>query len=445
MLGEVVELDADAAEKLNENLNNPKHKYKAGERFYQGGLLPRDGAFWDVPTNMTAEQYLSILDWEEEQFEMQLQGDNCPVCGQPMPMTGQGQGQQSQAGQQSQSQSGQQEGQDNQNGQQGSEQGQESDQDGKQGKQDKQGQAGQQNQDGQAGQQAQAGQQSGQAGQQGSSQGDQDGQGNQGNTCPCCGQNVGQGQGQGQGSGQGSGGTGTGQGTGSGQGTGTGAGGGGGSAGTATGTRTRIFQRHADGSVTELGEDAWVDQIDIDPQSDVWQKVSEMGINPITRGEEQHVREQLAHDIEEYRRSNQYGRGAGDMVLNYVQKGLRPPVVDWRSMLRRIVSRSCQETTRGREDFTWKRISRRHSQGEFISPGQQAYLPKIRFAIDTSGSMSEKEYTKALAEAEGVIRASHRAQMEAVSVDWDAYEIHKVSSVKEIVSKLRGGGGTDMG
>ena len=80
---------------------------------------------------------------------------------------------------------------------------------------------------------------------------------------------------------------------------------------------------------------------------------------------------------------------------------------------------------------------------EVIYPGQMAYTPKIRFAIDTSGSMSKNEFRKALSEAEGIIR-EFGTSIETVCVDAKAGEIFTVRSVDDITSNLVGKGGTNM-
>ena len=406
LFGEFGPLPEEDVEKYNKIVNDPNHTYKAGEIVYRGALLPRNGQFYDFPENKTAEQYLEMLDYDEvemswEQYQSEYgngsgsQGDadqqgstgqTCPTCGGPMG-SDQDQDQDAQGGDG---------GNDANDGNDGN--------DGNQ-----QGQNGQGNQPGQS--------------DQNGSQPSQNGQGN--HTCPTCGNPVDE-----NGNAPGSGGS------------------QGGSGGPSRGrvTVTRIFKKKPDGSREEVGRDdkAWVDRIDISPDSDVWKQASELGIDPITRGEEQRVKEQVAHDIEEQRRSNGYGSGAGNMLLDYVAKGLRPPVVDWKKMLRRVTSRACEQKTKGRDDFTWQRLSRRYSQGKYMFPGMMSYIPTVRFAIDTSGSMSQQEYHKALSEAEGILHCT-RAKIECVCVDYEASEVRKVRSVKEITNEMVGGGGTDMG
>lgn len=210
-------------------------------------------------------------------------------------------------------------------------------------------------------------------------------------------------------------------------------------------TVTRIYKRNKDGSRTEIGRDAAinVDRIDIDLNDDVWNEASRIGINPISRGEEQNVKDQIAHDISTMKQSTWYGSAAGSRLLKYIDNGLRPPLVNWRKALSHTVGKSCQEQTKGHDDYTYRRLSRRYSQGRFKSPGMTSYVPSILFALDTSGSMSANEYKNALSEAEGIIRRIH-ANISMVCVDTQTYGVKKIRSVKDMTSTLTGGGGTDM-
>ena len=373
LLGRLEKLDAETAEMINGKYNigslvEGKHstdmRYKEGDYLYQGGLLPRQAAFWDCPPGLSAEQYLELLDYDvyeqQEDFEFvygssdeqQQQGSN-----------GNGGGGSS-AGQQQQG--------------------------------DNLGGAGQKQQ--QQGNSASTGSGSGQQ-QQGY---DANGGGNgpqQGNTH-------------------------------------------GSSTVTASGTKTVITQKHSDGSTTVIDEsEQWDDIKSDDPE--LWEQVDELGIHPINRAEENVVREQVRHDISEYHQTNSYGSSHMDGLIKYVEKGLRPPVVDWRGMLRRIASRASQHTSAGKDDYSYRRRNRRYTSDEYIFPGLVSYVPTIRFAIDTSGSMSKQEYFNALSEAEGILRTT-KAKFEVCCVDTKASEPKLVHSVKEITDDMVGGGGTDM-
>lgn len=378
LYGEFKQLTAEEAEKVNafvDENGKPRNGrlYKTGDWFYQGGLFPRAGQFHDFPTDMTAEQYLSLLEVEEEdmtleQFMSQRAGN------------GDGDG-------------------DANGGNEGSPS------------------------DG-------ADQGDGNGNSNGSGQGNSDGDGKGG-------QDEGNGNGDDTNSADAPGGNDSTDNSMS--------DGWGGQAEPSSAGHvkvTRIYKKNADGSRTEVGKDALVDDLGgYADNEDLWDEVSKMGINPISRGEEQKVKDQIAHDIENYRRSNAYGSGHSNDLLNYIERGLRPPVVNWQKMLRHSINRACQEQMKGRDDYTYRRINRRYSQGDFIFPGTTSYLPTIRFALDTSGSMSADEYYNALSEAEGILRLS-RARIQFCCWDGDVGEVKEIKTIKEMKEQLVGGGGT---
>lgn len=412
LFGKFEKLDEQGAAKLNAQVDeNGKplfgRVFSAGDYSYQGALLPMQGQFFDFKDNLTAEQYLGLLEVEEEdltldQFMQRMQE-----------LAGDG---------------------DERSGGSGS---------------------------------AGAGEDGSLSGDgSGSGSSSEVGSGSEGDSGSGSGSGSGSSEGAGSGAGPGSGATGNSSGNGA-EGesdlsgvNGSGVqGAGSGSTGSDNGTYddgyggeardlgdghvsvTHIYKRNADGTRTEVGRDSLVDDLGKHADDEVWKEVSRLGIDPITRSEEQKVRDQIAHDIELQRKSNGYGAGAGNMMLNYIERGLRPPVVDWKSMLRRMVSRSCQEQSKGRTDYTYRRINRRYSQGQFIYPGMTTYVPTVRFALDTSGSMSADEYYNALSEAEGILKFVN-AKIDFVCWDGDATKPIKVRDVKEMKQSLVGGGGT---
>ena len=389
---EKIETEEEAAA-VNEAYVNAKNPVKVGDNIYQGVLLPGVGKFWDLPANLTAEQYLSLMDWdnitEEDMLEQMAASD-----------ASQG----SSNGMDSQDSTGEGEGQGQGNGS-------DSENDGNEGE----------GSDGSS----PAGNAAEDAGADGGDASDgPDGEGDEGDA---------DGDGSGSGSGNGT--------------------------IKVKATRkyqggTRIWQDHADGSRTDfVEENQWVDEIHFDGSLDqeVWDQVDSLGIHPIDRGFESKIREQIAHDIEEQKSTNNQGCNSMMAVLNYIAKGLRPPIVDWRKLLRQVIAKATQDMTAGRQDYTYRKRRRRSSgpvsgyptPTEVIYPGLMAYLPRLLFALDTSGSMSQVEFSKALSEAEGILRET-RSSIEFVSVDARAAQIVKAHTLKDITSNLSGGGGTDM-
>lgn len=503
LIGEFVEVDAQMAEKLNaEKDENGKPLYgrtfKAGDYHYQGILLPRQGQFHDFPDNLTAEQYLGLLEVDVETMTMEqfmermkekAGGSNSPISGEGSDAdAGNGGGD-------SEGQSGAGEGKDSSDGGDGGDGSQfgsfgaEGDQVGGNGGSGNASNSssngwdagetnafGSGNESGQSDPSASGTGTAGESGQgdpAGGASGEADAAGSESNS------GTGSGAGAGAGSASGSGSSasaGNSQGSapfGSGSGFGSGGGGndntsnngsgiqgaGSGSSGSDEGTFddgyggeardhgdghvsvTHIYKRNDDGTRTEVGRDNLVDDLGKHADDEVWKEASRLGIDPISRSEEQKVRDQIAHDIEMERKSNGYGSGAGNMLLNYIERALRPPVIDWRRMLRKIVTRSCQEQSKGRTDYTFRKINRRYSQGDFIFPGMTTYVPTVRFALDTSGSMSADEYYHALSEAEGILKFV-KAKIDFVCWDGGATKPIKIKDVKEMKNNLVGGGGT---
>ena len=141
-------------------------------------------------------------------------------------------------------------------------------------------------------------------------------------------------------------------------------------------------------------------------------------------------------------------RAAGDKgalrMLQQMELAMEPSKVDWRVIFRNIVSNSRDSISLGRTEHTYRRVNRRLSSGEFIFPGMVRYEPSTIMAIDTSGSMAQKDFAALLSELESIVKSAMRAKdkFKAFCVDAAATEPKTVKSIKDL--DLRGGGGTRM-
>lgn len=78
---------------------------------------------------------------------------------------------------------------------------------------------------------------------------------------------------------------------------------------------------------------------------------------------------------------------------------LLQPEVNWREVLRDFVTETC----RGNDDSTWRQPSRRHMAMGVLRPsGISERVGEVVVAIDTSGSIGQRELTKFLSEVKGV-------------------------------------------
>jgi predicted metal-dependent peptidase len=158
-------------------------------------------------------------------------------------------------------------------------------------------------------------------------------------------------------------------------------------------------------------------------------------------------KKELARDIDQAIRQGQIaqqkaaGNGAGGM--DRAIQELLEPKVNWREVLRDFVKTVC----RNKDTSSWRRVNRR-----FLSTG--TYMPsligervgRLVIAIDTSGSIGDKELAEFLAEVKGIAEEVNPSAVDLIYWDSEvaAHEEYDESTVSNIVSatKPRGGGGT---
>jgi predicted metal-dependent peptidase len=117
------------------------------------------------------------------------------------------------------------------------------------------------------------------------------------------------------------------------------------------------------------------------------------------------------------------------------------PKVNWLQALRqRLRFGASRKASR---DITWTVPNRRFLGSSYIFPSSIGPdSPKIAFAIDTSGSMSEDDLKQAIAELED-IRKQFNAKVYFLDCDAGVYESRWISPYEPLPA-LQGGGGTDF-
>lgn len=142
-----------------------------------------------------------------------------------------------------------------------------------------------------------------------------------------------------------------------------------------------------------------------------------------------------------------YGRGSGNGKLaGWLIDGMTPPAVDWRELMRAIVShvKTCKSFQA--IDRSFSKINKRAAGfiPDIIMPGYVSFNPNVMFALDTSGSMDKKEIMKALTECQSIIDngLNGSCKMRAFCVDTEIKEEQVVSDVNDL--NVTGRGGTDM-
>lgn len=169
---------------------------------------------------------------------------------------------------------------------------------------------------------------------------------------------------------------------------------------------------------------------------------------PLPKKEPGKSKEQHDQEMKDYIRSaicEAYAcaksQGCMPAGMERVIMGHLKPKVNWlqalRQRLRFGVSRKASR------DITWSVPNRRFLSAPYIFPsniGPDA--PKIAFAIDTSGSMSEKDLKQAVSELED-IRKKFNAKVYFLDCDAGVYQSRWISPYEQLPA-LQGGGGTDF-
>lgn len=155
------------------------------------------------------------------------------------------------------------------------------------------------------------------------------------------------------------------------------------------------------------------------------------------------MRKQVAEEVQAVKQ-----RGTvPDSLQRWATDYLKPPKIDWRTKLARLV-RGAVAYKSGQSDFTYSKMSRRQAGvgygiGKPVVPALHSPKPNCSVVLDTSGSMGSAELSSAMTEVRGVISAIG-AGITFCVCDAKVHGIKRVDSAEEAVKMMAGGGGTAM-
>jgi predicted metal-dependent peptidase len=168
------------------------------------------------------------------------------------------------------------------------------------------------------------------------------------------------------------------------------------------------------------------------------------GANPVHPGlspaSARITRQQVANQI----LSAQKTVGSVPGHLRFWANDLAEPKVDWRHELASLVRHALADAM-GACDYRYRRPSRRQSAcPDIILLALRQPVPTVAVVVDTSGSMWAHDLSVALAEVDGILKATGTTrQCTVLSVDAQVQACRRVFRADQVVAK--GGGGTDMG
>lgn len=192
-----------------------------------------------------------------------------------------------------------------------------------------------------------------------------------------------------------------------------------------------------------MSSDEIYDLLDDDPENDTNHFVGNGGSKKLI---EQQIRDVQAATT--YAEMTDHGVGVGDCVgETYVIRRFRElykPVADWGAMFFAAID----STVPSRRSYM-KYSSLNQPNGGVIFPANHGKKIKIAFAVDTSGSMGDDDYLRAVSELDGIMNSYESWEITLFNCDTQAHKIGTFTSedgitVREIAEKTIGGGGTYM-
>lgn len=134
----------------------------------------------------------------------------------------------------------------------------------------------------------------------------------------------------------------------------------------------------------------------------------------------------------------------GDLPLGLLRwaKERLEPKVDWQRKLKSKIRQGIG-IVEGATRASFHKRHRRQGMYQVILPGRYSLIPKIAVVIDTSGSISNTQLSRTVAEVQGILRELKGHRIEIMSVDAQVQTHHHTNRLSEV--ELKGGGGTNMG
>ena len=133
------------------------------------------------------------------------------------------------------------------------------------------------------------------------------------------------------------------------------------------------------------------------------------------------------------------GKAAGeipDEIERMIDKLLNPKL-PWQIILHKFLDQ------RVKEEYSWARKNRRYPSDTYL-PSLYSYgLGHLTFAIDTSGSIDDKELQEMLSEIKGIQQMFNPEHMTIIDCDSQIHQVYTIDQTTDIMSlKFHGGGGT---
>lgn len=165
------------------------------------------------------------------------------------------------------------------------------------------------------------------------------------------------------------------------------------------------------------------------------------GQTPVPPGLLPHEQDQIVQHVAE--NIKQRGFGKGTIWAGFVENILNPKV-DPKALLMRAVRKGVERVTGGCDEWSYRRPSRRQSQGGMLRPSGESIIPRITVIVDSSGSMGNQDLGLAVGLIAKVLSGLRlRDGVHVIVGDTAVQTATKVFDPKKVA--IVGRGGTDVG
>lgn len=120
-----------------------------------------------------------------------------------------------------------------------------------------------------------------------------------------------------------------------------------------------------------------------------------------------------------------------------VAEWLKPPVISWRSLLKKFLAASIKSGSKR----SWKRPNRRF--GDTQKGKLSDRIVSVSIAIDTSGSISNEDLRDFVNEMKA-IKACYKGSMTVMECDAEIHNTYKLDKYKRVKTSFKGRGGTSF-
>lgn len=128
----------------------------------------------------------------------------------------------------------------------------------------------------------------------------------------------------------------------------------------------------------------------------------------------------------------------GDIEI-FLQKLLKPKL-PWEKLLRQWLNKFTQS------DYSFKRPNRRFMPDHYLPSLYSIALADLAVAVDTSGSVSDKDFNRFVSEIAGIFRMVKPKRITLIQFDTKIHSVDEVRSFSDLMKvKFHGRGGTDIG